>query len=132
MPKRNRPALQNLYRVVESAPDDLLHMRSIVEPAPCGTARCALGWAIIDPWFQQETAINQILAADHDSRGLETYYDRAYLSTLFGLSESDCTNLFALEAEKDLDPHAISKAEVLANITRLLAGRHALCYKALR
>lgn len=132
MPKRNRPALRNLCRVVESAPDDLLHMRAIVEPASCGTARCALGWAIVDPWFQRETTINQILPADHNSRGLKTYHDHADLSTLFGLSKSDCSNLFAFEAPLGLDPHAISKAEVLANITRLLAGRHALCYKALR
>ena len=57
-------ALQQLYRVAEEAPEDLIHMRAIVEQVSCGTARCLLGWAIIDPWLQKNTTINDIIPAD--------------------------------------------------------------------
>ena len=44
----NIEALTQLRRVVEAAPEELFHMRAVVEHVDCGTRRCALGWAIIE------------------------------------------------------------------------------------
>ena len=112
----NKAALRQLRRVVKAVPDDLLHMHSITSAALCGTAHCAIGWAAIDPWFIKkfETSIHYEWAAP------------------FNLSEKQADILFAGDACSGLPDHAITKAEVLANIDRILAGKRALVYKALR
>lgn len=134
--------LQQLRRVVNDAPDELLHMRAVVEKAGCGTARCAIGWAIIDPWFQANTKINDILPANWSSTSLcakpsefhagvnLTRVDQ--LAELFGISKESVNNLFALDLCQYEDPHAVSKAEVLDNIDLLIAGFHAVEYAAAR
>lgn len=123
----NIEALQQLRRVVQDAPDDLLHMRAVVEEAACGTARCALGWCIVDPWFQKNTAINDIYPIDYSRPGL--VLDPG-TQALFDISCQDANNLFGGNLGRSIDEHAVSKEEVLWNIDELLAGRHALPYAA--
>lgn len=135
--ERNFEALRQLRRVVEAAPDDLLHMRAIVELAKCGTARCALGWAIIDPWFQQNTAINELIPANFRGQAISDLPDHQgghntwkSLSGIFGIGLDNTDNLFAGDIFQDTNEHAVSKAEVLWNIDELLAERDALPYRA--
>lgn len=115
----NIEALKQLRRVVENAPDDLLHMRAITEESSCGTAHCALGWAEVDPWFQDN--LPRI-------KGEEEYFDWA--ERIFGLSGANANKLFAGNASHSTPAHAISKAAVLWNIDELLAGRPPRSYRA--
>lgn len=122
-------ALQQLYRVAEEAPEELLHMRAVVEKASCGTARCLLGWAIIDPWFQKNTIINDILPPDWNERILPSHKE-SFLDEIFGINCEDTDNLFALNMHAYADEHAVSKDEVLWNLRELIAGNSALPYEA--
>ena len=129
--------LTQLRRVVADTPDHLLHMRAFTEVAACGTARCAAGGAAIDPWFREHTRINEVLPAEpYGDDWLVTtcssYADWKALAECFRLSQCDADNLFAADLNVTADPHAVSKAEVLENIDRLLAGEPAFRYAATR
>jgi hypothetical protein len=123
----NTEALQQLRRVVESAPDDLFHMRAVVERTSCGTARCAIGWAAVDPWFQENTRLPELIPPSYDRKGLPSLYA---LNELFDISSIDANNLFAGSISRYVNEHAVSKEEVLWNIDELLAGRETLPYCA--
>ena len=127
----NIEALQQLRRVVDEAPEELLHMRSVVETASCGTARCAIGWCIVDPWFQRNTKILKIFSPlATDITRFPNGLDKA-LTEMFDISVEDMENLFAGDLSCYYDSaHAVSKDEVLWNIDELLCGRHALPYSA--
>jgi hypothetical protein len=125
----NYEALRQLRRVVANAPSDRFHMRAITEQASCGTAHCAIGWAIIDPWFQQNTKLNDLIPADHKEQ-CSARLDE--LADLFGISTQDNDNLFALEMSTTVSPHAVRKGTVIKNIDRLLADQPTKPYAAAR
>lgn len=129
--------LRQLRRVINEAPEHLLHMRAVVEEAACGTARCAFGWAIIDDWFINNTDINEICKSDWNCPyfpvSIRCSTINLELAELFGISEKDAVNLFATEAPVVVsrNAHDISKQEVLDNIDRLLRGESTVPYKVL-
>jgi hypothetical protein len=134
----NIKRLVQLRRVVEAAPEDRLHMRTWCESAACGTAYCAAGWAAIDPWFREHTEIETIFNVWDSEDGevmVHAVADRNVchdLAHFFGIDEDDANNLFAAFAHRGMDPHAISRAEVLGNIDALLEGGVTEPYDALR
>jgi hypothetical protein len=115
--------LRQLRRVVEAVPDHLLHMRRFTEESPCGTAHCALGWAVVDPWFRSQGITSEV--------HLDGAYPFAEAARFFDLTELDTTNLFGGTLDlHEVDPHAVTKAEVLWNIDRLLACLPTRPYRA--
>jgi hypothetical protein len=123
--ERNIEALRELRRVAEAAPEDLLHMHVITEKAPCGTAHCLMGWAMIDPYFCALPNFPR-REGDWDSMVLKA-------AKALGLEEIEAHCLFATSPRFltfSLHPHAISKAEVLWNLDELIAGRDACAYEA--
>jgi hypothetical protein len=126
----NTEALQQLRRVVQDAPDDLFHMRALVEESACGTARCAIGWAAVDPWFQANTRLPGWIPSSYAGAIFPTGRVWDALDAIFGISCSDTSNLFAGDLPMSAGKHAVSKTEVLWNIDELLAGRNALPYMA--
>ena len=125
MPTLNVEALTQLRRVVHDAPE--LDMSKVV----CDTARCAVGWAVIDPWFQKNTNLNAIIAAEY--RG-HTFPDLdltcLQLSRLFGIELFNADRLFGGGLSADSNPDCVSKQEFLDNIDRLLRGEDAQEYAA--
>lgn len=127
----NIEALTQLRRVVEAAPEELFHMRSVVEKSSCGTARCAFGWALIDPWFAQNTNIAKCV--EPHSHYMNSFYIISYAAAeLFDILQINVDRLLAINADNTMDPHAISCQEVIDNIDRLLAGHPAESYRAMR
>ncbi len=115
--------LRQLRRVVDAAPDDLFHMRAFCETAGCGTARCAAGWAAIDPWFLANTWISQII--DVDNEGFVTSIDGfafSKLAKLFDIPQHDTDNLVGGQLKPSHPPHAVTKRDVIANIDALIGG----------
>jgi hypothetical protein len=135
---RDLIALKHLRRVVENAPEELFHMRSIVEQAECGTARCALGWCLVDPWFQQNTRLGEVatwdqayapLPPDAEAQSYAPAVVRAkFAGDIFGISPNQAGTLFAFEIRSGADPHPISREQVIKNIDRLIKGRPAVAY----
>ena len=126
--ERNIEALKQLRRVAEEAPDDLLHMRAVVEVAECGTARCLLGWAIVDPWFREHSPLKEV-DANYEWKGFPggSVSDMRWF---LNISARDARYLFADGIDPSSDPHGITKKEVLDNIDRLIAGEDAERYDA--
>ncbi len=120
--------LLELRRVCESIPDDLLHMRSLEEQSPCGTARCLLGWARLDPWLQENSELGTTSAVP--SWMFFNYVYSHDLARIFQVSRDDASHLFALDINRDVPEHAVSKSEVLWNLDQLIAGKPALPYCA--
>lgn len=120
----NIERLEQLKRVVRDAPDHLFGMAWVDDDTDCGTVRCAWGWASVDPWFRQNT--------DIDERGF------AGADDLFGISWESAESLFcpdylAQDREESTEEYArwansIAKAEVIANIDRVIAGKRPVAY----
>ncbi len=141
---RNIVMLKQLRRVAENAPEDLLHMRAVVERSGCGTARCLLGWSFVDAWFIENTMFHRF--HDHNDQYLPDDLDTPDLAIMFGISKRDAEKLFATDScPPNMSAHCVSKLppkaetdrfavkqEVLNNIDRLLAGKRAVNYKAVR
>jgi hypothetical protein len=131
MPRPNITALRQLRRVVENAPDDLLHMRNYREMSSCGTARCAAGWAAVDPWFNSHG-----LQAATDGSPVIFGEWRGGISLLkfFRLSETQMRHLFMIDQDDELyeDPHSVSKRQVLNQIDRILRGEPTKPYRRSR
>jgi hypothetical protein len=83
----NIERLTQLRRVVEAAPDNLIYTRSVVEEGD--TARCAFGWALVEPWF----------IANTDKKGCFSFIDISTWCTAarFDLCEEDANNLFGVD-----------------------------------
>lgn len=127
--KPNLTALRQLKRVVKAAPAERFRMRKFTEQTDCGTAYCAAGWAAIDPWFNKRGLYMRGDAPETPNN----MWAQGALSEIFGLTLENTFALFAFDTPPpDIDPHAITKAEVIANIDRLLAGKRATVYRALR
>lgn len=130
----HKKRLKQLRRVVEDAPDDRLHMRDWCDPvAPCGTAYCAAGWAAIDPWFRANTEIEEIFEVDDAGhvhrRAPVSACDR--LAALFDINVDAAWKLFLSIPYGDADPHRVTKAMVLENIDRVLAGAKPVNYQSM-
>jgi hypothetical protein len=124
--ERNIEALKELRRVAIAAPEDLLHMAVVTEKAPCGTAHCLMGWAMVDPYFR---------GLDGFPKGGRDWFTSMVprAAKALGLEEIEAHCLFATSPHHltfSLNPHAISKAEVLWNLDELIAGRDAGAYEA--
>lgn len=130
----NIEALKQLYRVVQGAPDDLFHMRRVVEESSCGTARCALGWALIDPWFLDNTEIAATVSTVFTGSDSYLYVSKVWeLSRVFDLSMEDTNNIFALDAVPcNMEEHSVSKEEVLQSIAHAIDGYCPFEYDAVR
>ena len=123
----NRQALIELARVVENAPDKLFNMHTFEYEYNCGTARCAAGWAAVDPWFQHNMAR---LAASPAFPHTEA------LAAMFDISEEDANNLFG--GDLSVYPYDragnllrdVTKLEVIANIKKILEGKPTVPYAA--
>ena len=123
----NIEALTRLREIIVAAPEDNLHMLTFTEKARCGTAYCAVGFAACDPWFQE--------------RGIKFGQLCRYMVQMgpvpdvFGISLENSNTLFAYDYDdinaNCMDPHCITKQEVLDNIDRLLRGEDAKTYDAL-
>jgi hypothetical protein len=125
----NITALKQLRRVVENAPDDLLHMRKFRESSSCGTARCAAAWATIDPWFI-ERGLTSGTAGFPSYKGSSASEATSALMKFFRLTREQAQDLFALTIScYSVDPHAISKRQVLTQIDRLLRGEPTKPYR---
>ena len=100
----NKTALRQLRRVVKAAPRGQFDMRD--------ACKCMVGFSERDKWFSKRGCLEDVL----------------------GLSGEQMWDLIAVKASCNdaLTQSSITKAEVLANIDRLLAGKRALVYKALR
>jgi len=116
--------LRELRRVVEQAPEERFRMANFKKRVSCGTARCAAGWAALDPFF-----ISQGLhwgfaikgRRDHTIK-FGDHYDLPALEAFFDLDEDDNENLFT-EGDYDEDINGpVPKEMVIANIDRLLKG----------
>lgn len=116
----NKEALIQLRRVVEDAPDALFNMHTFAREAPCGTVRCAAGWAAIDPWFEA----NMPRLAEQPG-----FPHTDQLAVWFDIDETDANNLFGGDlsgypfdnAGRSL--RGVTKLAVVANIERILAGK---------
>ena len=133
---RNTEALRELRRVVEAAPDHQLHMRVLHEKCECGTAYCALGWTVQDPYFVEKFGdeLQRQLGWTHttDVDLLDLGFSRLLEITpaIFGISTREADKLFASNIDYYEGPHSVSKAEVLWNIDQLLAGNTTRHYRA--
>jgi hypothetical protein len=129
----NIEALKQLRRVVIAAPDDRFDMSAYGKRTKCGTVCCAAGWAALDPWFQANTTIGQVLPVDarpeseREEFGSDQLFDFSQflnggghpadgLSQVFGLSliQADC--LFLPDKSK------VVKSQVIANIDAIIGG----------
>ena len=125
----NKEALRQLRRVVEGAPEHQFHMNRVVDNTDCGTARCAIGWAVVDKWFQKNTSLVQWI--DPKTKKQYILPSATALAQIFGIPTEDVSNLFGGDLNsEDGDPHSVSKQEVLWNIDALLAGRDSRPYRA--
>jgi hypothetical protein len=133
---RNKEALRELRRVIEAAPDELLQMRALHEKCECGTAYCALGWAVQDPYFVEK--FGRELQRKHGwTNGtapglLNLGFTRLMEVTpaVFGIVQENANRLFASDINYYKGPYSVSKAEVLWNIDQLLAGKPPRYYEA--
>jgi hypothetical protein len=133
----NYEALHQLRRVVSAAPEELFHMRACVERAACGTARCAFGWCIVDPWFRENTEVGQIpidFGVDKEQVGFR-FPKGTKPHSVFDLDITEasvlfaCSNIFHIN---DIGEHEITRKEVLDNIDRLLRGEEPEEYAVFR
>lgn len=128
----NMGALKELRRVIKAVDADKLHMAKFVDyDAECGTAYCAAGWACKDEWFR---AHGLLFDEEIDAPKMGGYPGGfKSLAWFFELNEEDCSRLFGGNLIcGGMNPHQVSKKEVLDNINRLLNGEGAVEYKACR
>jgi hypothetical protein len=123
--------LQQLRRVVAEAPAERFDMAWICRrDHACGTAYCAAGWAVLNPWFQQETPIlDHFMILYKSDRAIVTTKnpDGAFpgLAQVFGLELTDARDLFGGNLYSGSE---VSQSEVIANIDRLLNGKRTIRY----
>lgn len=117
-----RDRLSRLQQLVSEIPAQLLKMDQLRQETCCGIAHCAAGWAGLDPEFNREGL------SWHRAEGLHCLvfdspdgplYDFVACEAFFGLTQTQSSNLFGY---KLLKGDIVRKAEVVANIDRLLSG----------
>lgn len=139
----NKKNLRRLRDVIAAVPDDLLHMRRLIETADCGTAFCAAGWAATDPILGPQIArFPAIKYITHLKVGATlTTWDLQFvgfqavkeaLCAILDLDRKDGDRLFASHISMNAEAHAVTKAEVLWNIDQLLEDKPARRYRATR
>lgn len=130
----NTERLLQLRRVLDEAPEERFHMRTWSEAADCGSAYCLAGFMAIDPWFRRETEVGNVFILNKHNCLLNvesTDIPFRFLAGVFAIAESDSENLFGYGIPLHADPHCVTRAEVRANIDRILAGRPAEIYTAI-
>jgi hypothetical protein len=123
--KRNLKALRRLRAVFRKVPADRVHMRTIEENTSCGTACCLLGWGMRDAKLRR-MGLERDMWITSDSA-----------AKFFGIGERTAAHLFAFfngwfspeVTRLTLDPHAITKAAVLRQLDRVIAGKPIKPYK---
>lgn len=123
--ERNIEALEQLKRVVADAPEGLFVMNRWSTYRACGTAHCAAGWAAVDPWFKRNTDIGRVFVETAEDFVIMTD-DWEVMAAIFGITEDDANRLFAYEITSS--GAKATKADVIANIDRLIAGEAAVSY----
>lgn len=124
--------LRHLRRVAGDAPEVRLYMGTWTGTSACGTTRCLAGWAVSDPWMRENTPILDLFCIVggnlYPLAPRRIYHE---LGTVFRIKARDSRRMFGLT-----NPHSeelytgthITKAMVLNNIDRLLAGLPAMGY----
>lgn len=124
MPTLNIEALRQLRRVVENAAEEQLDMASY--QSECGTTRCVAGHAAFDPWYRQNTNINDGLKIT-EIRGKFQPVPQAsineVLMEIHGIDWPTCERLFYPMA-------SLSRSQVIASIDSIIAGTGAIDYDA--
>ena len=127
----NAEALRQLRRVVLDAPEDRLNMKGFGRMTECGAVCCAAGWAALDPWFLANTRIGEVLPISPNPRFGGSIFGFSItgpgLPAIFGLSLADANALFGLY-DNHWNLEDVTRADVVANIDRLLRGEHAVAY----
>lgn len=113
MAKRNIKALKRLRAVFAKVPAHKVHMGVAMEEAVCGTVGCLWGWGRIDP----------------ELREMGAPYPFREGAVFLGLDWPSAKRLFAIGGGDraflafERNPHAVSKAQVLASLDDAIAGR---------
>lgn len=105
--KRNLKALEKLREIFVRVPEHRVHMGVVMERTHCGSAGCLLGWsrayAKKHRWFEEARAND------------------------FGLANATARKLFAIDVMSEPalreNPHLITKAQVLRQLDRVIAGK---------
>lgn len=123
----NREALENLKRVLSSAPDTL-NMSRFRET--CGTAACAIGHAVEDPWFQEnrlQLSDDGTVVVFRDRKEKRIHRGEKATLKFFGLSDADNKALF-YPGTAMATTNPVAKQDVIANIDLILEGQPAMAY----
>lgn len=128
---KQHAALLRLLTVAEKAPPHRLHMETVCEQASCGTVRCLLGWAIIDPVLRRTT--NFGLVPRNWKGGFPDQFDSSSdAARTFGITQRQAAMLFLYRCAGDARNHAVQKREVVSRIQKLLRGEDIEPYAAIR
>ncbi len=111
----------NLRRVLDEAPAESFAMQRF----QCGTARCLLGWAWVDPWFRKNTAVDCLLYENGDR--LRPTQHITELEDVFLHDGDDLNRLFGFRDIFD-DLYDVTKEDVSRNLDRLAAGEPTIPY----
>ena len=125
--------LRQLRRVVVNLPDAEFDMRQYGKSgqAGCSTVCCAAGAAYFDPWFREHTTISTVFKFDTGNLYPNSLSTATALARIFRLPEyaSDC--LFGLDTDVGSvggDLGKVTRADVIANIDRILARKQPIPY----
>jgi hypothetical protein len=131
MPQANEPALRRLQVILRSVRPRRFNMDQweIKRWWPCGTQHCAIGFAMLDPWFNahgfSETYSGDRVAYPvYEVHGLESYCWTA-IENFFGLSARTAYWLFSGASYPANDTGKVSPDEVIKRIDQFLADRSA-------
>lgn len=113
--KRNFKALRRLRTVFAKVPPHQVHMASILDHESCGTVGCLWGWGREDAVLQKMMGYKMGFSEGTEFLGL-TYEEG---NALFLTSEVPTEVWDALNR----NPHAITKAQVLRSLDRIIAGK---------
>lgn len=108
-------ALNELRRVCENVPEDRLHMQLFVNEGACGTAYCLLGWASLDPYFQE----HGLVSAQVDKRAFDRNLTK--MERILDIDNADA--LFASNISTNADPHAGDEGRGASQHRSVAGGR---------
>lgn len=73
------------------------HVQNISE-YKCGTSACAVGWATLDPWFNEKGLQSAYSQSDIYLIKFDGLYDWRAIEEFFGLDEDEAEDLFTLDS----------------------------------
>ena len=122
-------ALIRLLHVAENAPPHRLHMNAVVDKgAACGTARCLIGWCIVDPILRKTTDFGLVDRGYSDRKFPYAFDVPSDAARTFGITDRQAAMLFLYKLS-----HIglrVKKREVVARIKQLLRGMDIMPYPA--